>query len=102
MKQYKILIVFALVCGSFLSCNKWLDVQPTDRVTEGNAFSTPQSFKQALNGIYIELNREAVYGKALTSEFVDILAQYYAIHPDATLNQELSQYNYTGAGNLRK
>lgn len=102
MKQYKILIVFALVCGSFLSCSKWLDVQPTDRVTEGNAFSTPQSFKQALNGIYIELNREAVYGKALTSEFIDILAQYYAIHPEATLNQELTQYNYTGSGNLRK
>lgn len=99
MKSYKLLLLMALVCGSFTSCKKWLDVKPSDRVTEENTFSTPQTFKKALNGVYIELNQESIYGKALSCELIDILAQYYPISDEATNNKELSKYNYTSAGN---
>src|SRR5690606_5044055 len=42
------------------------------------------------------------YGKTLTCEFVDILAQYYPIHQDAVNNRELAQHIYTSSGNLSK
>ncbi|MBL1411214.1 RagB/SusD family nutrient uptake outer membrane protein [Sphingobacterium faecale] len=84
------------------SCNKWLEVKPSDRVTEDNTFSTPQTFKKALNGIYIELNKDEVYGKALSCEYIDILAQYYPINQESTSNKELAQYNFTSAGNMAR
>lgn len=101
MKVHQIILGFAL-CVFVSGCSKWLDVKPSDRVTEENTFSTAQSFRQALNGIYIELNNETLYGKTLTSEFVDILAQYYAIHPESVNNYELLQYDYTSAANRSK
>ena len=54
-----------LVCVCF-GCSDWLDVKPSDRVAESTAFSTVAGFRQALNGIYVELNSDALYGDALT------------------------------------
>lgn len=99
----KIILLLTIVLVSVLTgCSKWLEVKPSDRVTEENTFSTPQSFKQALNGVYIELNREGIYGKTLSCDFIDILAQYYAIHPESINNVELSQYKFTSSSNLSK
>lgn len=100
-KIYKYLPI-ALLILLVTSCNKWLEVQPSDRVTEQNAFSTLQSFKKVLNGIYIEMNQDAVYGKALSVEFIDILGQYYAIDPEARSNTELMQFEYSGSTNLSR
>ena len=82
---------------SFFSCSDWLDVKPSDRISEENAFSSIAGFKQALNGIYVELNKSDLYGSALSCEFVEILAQRYAIHLDNKGRYELSQYNYAGS-----
>lgn len=100
-KIYKYLPI-ALLILLVTSCNKWLEVQPSDRVTEQTAFSSLQSFKKVLNGIYIEMNQDAVYGKALSVEFIDILAQYYAIDPESRTNTELMEFNYTGSSNLSR
>ena len=78
-------------------CSDWLNVKPSDRVSEENAFSTISGFKQALNGIYVELNQSDLYGRALTAEFVEILAQRYAINEEATANLLLSKYEYGGS-----
>ena len=78
-------------------CSDWLNVKPSDRVSEENAFSTISGFKQALNGIYVELNQSDLYGRALTAEFVEILAQGYAINVEATANLLLSKYEYGGS-----
>lgn len=77
-------------------------MKPSDRITEENTFSTPQTFKRALNGIYIELNQDGIYGKALSCGFIDILGQYYAINSESVNNYELTQYNYTSSGNRGK
>lgn len=78
-------------------CSDWLNVKPSDRVSEENAFSTISGFKQALNGIYVELNQSNLYGRALTAEFVEILAQRYAINEEATTYSLLSKYEYAGS-----
>ena len=78
-------------------CSDWLNIKPSDRVSEENAFSTISGFKQALNGIYVELNQSDLYGRALTAEFVEILAQRYAINEEATANLLLSKYEYGGS-----
>lgn len=44
---------FAAVALSFSSCKKdWLDVKPTDQITDEDAFSTVQGARAVLNGIH--------------------------------------------------
>ena len=80
-----------------LGCSDWLNVKPSDRVSEKSAFSTISGFKQALNGIYVELNQTDLYGRTLTVEFVEILAQRYAINEEATVDKLLSEFEYGGS-----
>ena len=54
-----------------LSCSKWLDVKPYDKISEEELFSTEDGFLKHLNGIYIELNRDMLYGSALTVEMIE-------------------------------
>lgn len=96
MKKYIYIILTGLALA-VQGCSDWLDVKPSDRVSEENAFSTLSGFKKALNGVYVELNRDELYGRSLTCEFVEILAQRYAIDEEATGNHLLMQYEYGGS-----
>lgn len=59
------------------SCNKWIDVEPKDRITDEMLFSTKDGYVKALNGIYAELNSSSLYGRDLTMGMMDAMAQYY-------------------------
>ena len=89
-------IVILLLFISF-GCSDWLDVKPSDRVAEEMAFSTVAGFRQALNGIYVEMNNESLYGASLTCEMVEILAQRYDVNQENTAAYAFSQYDYTSA-----
>ena len=65
-------------------CSKWLDVQPYDKISEDELFSTESGFQRLLNGIYIDLNDDALYGRTLTVEMVELLAYNYKIDDDPT------------------
>ena len=75
----KYILIGLLVCitGIFSGCHSWLDVQPEDQVTDGQLFSTESGFRTALNGIYVELSNNALYGGELSVDAVEILAQRY-------------------------
>ena len=92
-----IYIILTVLAFTLYGCSDWLDVKPSDRVSEENAFSTLSGFKKALNGVYVELNQNELYGRSLTCEFVEILAQRYAIDQEASGNYLLTQYNYIGS-----
>lgn len=93
MKNF-IYIAFLGLLLAFPACSDWLDVEPSDRVSEEGAFSTLTGFQKSLNGVYVELNQNALYGSALTSEFVEILAQQYAINEESERDYNLSKYEY--------
>ncbi len=63
IKLSYILVMLGALCAS---CSDFLDVQPSDRISEGQNFSTVAGFKQALNGIYIDLNASELYGRTLS------------------------------------
>ena len=88
MKKY--LIIFMCFWGGInFSCSNWLDIKPSDRISEENNFSDLAGFKKALNGVYIELNNPDLYGKNLSCEFIEILAQRYAVGDENKSNKEL-------------
>lgn len=94
MKRIIIISVCMLFC---LSCSKWLDVKPYDKISEEELFSTEDGFLKHLNGIYIELNRDMLYGSALTVEMIEIMGGAYVIGADNSVwgnYKDLSEYDY--------
>ena len=92
MKRYLLLVFAGLILSS---CNSWLDVKPNDRISEEATFSTERGFEMALNGVYVDLNDDALYGRSLTYEFLEIIAQRYAINADADTWMQAMNFNYT-------
>ena len=91
-------ILAAAILTAFLtSCNDWLDIQPSDRIAEENNFSSQSGFKKALNGVYVELNRDAIYGRNLSCGFVEVLAQRYAVSDENKSVKEYMLFRYDGS-----
>lgn len=76
------------------ACDNWLDVQPADRVTEEQVFTSESGFWGALNGIYTELLSSDLYGGALGPEMVEIFAQRYNIQSVQKEYVQLQTYAY--------
>lgn len=62
---------------SALSCQKWLEVQPEDKFTEEQVYSSATSIAEVLNGVYILLGNNNLYGRNLTLTTLDLFAQRY-------------------------
>jgi len=73
-----------------LSCSKWVDVKPTDRLGEDQLFVNKEGYLKALNGVYVEMANTALYGQTMTVGAVDVLANYYYMPSSVH-----SYYNYT-------
>lgn len=84
------------------SCESWLDVKPYDRVAEEVAFSSVKGFENALNGIYLELNQNSLYGRNLSCETIEIMAQRYLINSQVTYNDDLQKYKYGEEANKQR
>ncbi|MGV3766238.1 MAG: RagB/SusD family nutrient uptake outer membrane protein [Chitinophagaceae bacterium] len=86
----RILFIGMAFVLSSASCKKWIDVKPSDRLSEQMLFSTRDGYLKALNGVYVELANSSVYGQNMSAAALDVMAQYYymvtSTHP---------YYNYT-------
>ena len=60
-----------------VSCNKWLDVRPSNQFDKEEQFQTTQGYIDVLVGAYQSMNEEATYGAELSFRFIDVLAQLY-------------------------
>ena len=94
MKLWNIIwIGVVLVCG--VGCSDFLDVQPKDKQSEEQLFST--RFYTAVNGIYNKVASTALYGKNLSYELVDVISKRYAPLQSNTYLTALSTFDYTEA-----
>ncbi|MDO5664976.1 MAG: RagB/SusD family nutrient uptake outer membrane protein [Bacteroidia bacterium] len=91
MKKIYVLILAALAC---VSCNDWLDVQPSTQIEKDKAIESTQGFRDILIGAYIRLKSPALYGKELTWGSVEYLAQHWETDQKETGPFQLSQYTY--------
>lgn len=94
MKQTAFIILLALLTG-LGSCKKFLDVKPEDSVEQDVLYSSEAGFLQHLNGIYLALADQSLYGGQLTMEMLEILAQRYNLSVTNHKFYDLGQYNYT-------
>lgn len=85
MKQYMTrYIIIALTAISTAACSDYLDVRPYDKIAEDDLFATETGFQRLLNGIYIDLNSDALYARTLTVETAELLAYDYAFGDNPT------------------
>ena len=93
MKQAAYIILLTLLTG-LGSCKKFLDVKPEDSVLESQLYSSEEGFQMHLNGIYLALTDDAMYGGALTMEMLEVLAQRYnTVYPHT--KNAFGVYDYT-------
>ena len=90
-------ILLAVAAIISCSCGKWLDVQPYDEIAEEDLMSTEAGFRQLLNGIYIGLNDDMLYGGALSVEMVEIMGGAYEMGTDGAVwgnYSDIAAYRY--------
>mgnify|MGYP002516754438 FL=1 len=94
----KTLYTFTLaLCALLVSCDNWLEVKPYDKISEDELLQSEEGYEKMLNGIYIDLNSDALYGKTLSVEMIEVMGGAYAIGTDNSVwgnYKDLSSYQY--------
>lgn len=96
------ILVTTILSFILMGCTDWLEVDPYDRVLEENTFDNETNIQAALNGVYLQMAENNLYGNELTARTIELLAQQYYISPsfensssDAVkLRFYMSDYNY--------
>ena len=81
----------------FASCDSWLEVKPYDQIAEGELQKSEEGYQKLLNGIYIDLNSDALYGQTLSVEMIEVMGGAYTIGTDNSVwgnYKDLSSYQY--------
>lgn len=85
------------MCMAQTACNNWLEVTPYDEISEGELLESEEGYQKMLNGIYIDLNDDALYGKSLSVEMIEVMGGAYTIGTDNSVwgdYKDLSSYEY--------
>lgn len=94
----KIIYTMIIACATlFASCDSWLEVKPYDQIAEGELQKSEEGYQKMLNGIYIDLNSDALYGQTLSVEMIEVMGGAYSIGSDNSVwgnYKDLSSYQY--------
>lgn len=94
----KIIYTIIIACTTlFASCDSWLEVKPYDQIAEGELQKSEEGYQKMLNGIYIDLNSDELYGQTLSVEMIEVMGGAYTIGTDNSVwgnYKDLSSYQY--------
>lgn len=94
----KIIYTMIIACTTlFASCDSWLEVKPYDQIAESELQKSEEGYQKMLNGIYIDLNSDALYGQTLSVEMIEVMGGAYTIGSDNSVwgnYKDLSSYQY--------
>jgi starch-binding outer membrane protein, SusD/RagB family len=76
-------------------CKKWIDVKPSDRLTEDQLYSTTKGYLNALNGIYVGMSDTSLYGDRMTVSALDVMGQYYLMNSTTYRYYDYATFDYT-------
>lgn len=98
MRKYKyftIVICACLFVFGTTSCKKYLTVEPTTNIPDDQYFTHELAYKEALNGVYLKMADNNLYGRSLTYGVADVLAGMYIT--GSNVLPSAYQSLYTGA-----
>lgn len=77
-KMKKIYTIWLLMTSlATTSCSDWLNVAPSNQVNGDKLFEIGDGYRNALNGVYLNLGSSSLYGQTLSWGFLDVIAQSY-------------------------
>ncbi|WP_421920433.1 RagB/SusD family nutrient uptake outer membrane protein [Marinifilum sp.] len=75
MKNKILIITLVLLSQAFIACDEWLDVQPVTEIDLVDQISSADGFNETLNGVYINMTDDNLYGHHLIYGGVEQVAQ---------------------------
>lgn len=91
-------ILITSVALLFSACSDWLDVRPRNEMKEDALYANEEGFKNALNGVYILLAKENLYGKNATMYIPEMLTRHWILPVNSTsLDYRLANLDYTNS-----
>lgn len=88
-----------LILFNITACKKWVDnTQQPLQVDESKVFSTEKGFREALNGVYLEMGAPSLYGRDLTMGVLSLAGRNYDVVNKtqvSALYYEAATYNFT-------
>lgn len=97
MKKTSLLLIITFLLGA---CNKFLDVKPEDRLLEDQVYSTETGINTAINGAYVRMGGDGLYGGNLTMSAAEVMGQQYNLSNISHIWGDLGRYNY-GSDNVK-
>ena len=85
--------VAVIIAVASTGCKKWLDTEAPLRVDENTVYSNEQGFRDALNGVYLQMGSKSLYGRDLTFGLLSVLGRSY----DTTISTAIGSLYYEGA-----
>jgi hypothetical protein len=83
MIRFEKIMIVSLLAGSLTSCKKWLNVTPQDKVPQVTLFTNEQGFKDALTGVYLNMDKSTsggsngIYTNDLSMGILSVMAYNY-------------------------
>lgn len=90
-------IVFLLLASAAIACSDWFDIESPTQVKEEQLFSKDKGFYHALMGVYVGATESGLYGRDLSYDFIDVLANMYNV-ADGSTNKYIQDLDFTEAG----
>lgn len=96
IKKFSIVALTVLLSG----CQSWLNVEPKTEIKSDLMFETESGFKDAIVGCYMLMGDRALYGRELTSGFMDIIGQQFSLDKSVSSYARIKDYEYDKASNI--
>ncbi|WEK34717.1 MAG: RagB/SusD family nutrient uptake outer membrane protein [Candidatus Pseudobacter hemicellulosilyticus] len=95
MKTLQYMVAGLLLLASASSCKKgWLDVTPSNQIKAEDQFNSEAGFKDALMGVYIGMTASELYGRDMSWNLPDLMAQQYNALQEGSRDYDIQLYNY--------
>jgi hypothetical protein len=91
IKKYKLLL-WLLAVITLGSCKKYLQVQPQGSYTEDQVYANPSAMQQALNGLYLDMADNILYGENLSTTVVEVMGQRYMMSASGNIYNSMTPY----------
>ncbi|MBK5721973.1 RagB/SusD family nutrient uptake outer membrane protein [Dysgonomonas sp. Marseille-P4677] len=100
----RITILNVILTLSLTGCSDWLRIEPVDAILDDQIYTSEYNTQVALNGIYLKMASEPLYGKELTNWSIELIAQQYAVSIGSKTSNPLKYYmnSYTYSDEVAK
>lgn len=94
----KVYIILSLLILGLCSCDSWLDVQSEQEVYEESMFEEGRGYYTAMNGLYILMSENVLYGANLSYGAMEAWSRSYEANSNLTTFTDLANLDYQNSG----